>query len=329
VAEQTRLREKKQLDYTFPFLLTDTPHYDGFPPHWHDCLEILCVQHGKTYASIDGIMHEIQAGDIALVNSGAVHGFVGSVPGTSVRVIQLGMTFFDPSFITLRDKIFSRVVIRRKPLEETEEGRNVYATVQSLFDRMALEFGKRADGWQLAVKSAICEFMLICLRNDALFSELEGESAPRHAAGNADAGGISPAAYGTYAPQPVVRQIQSFILNNFDDPDITLEDAAERAHLSKFYFTRFFKKHIGQSFHSYLSMTRINFAKQYLADSDTPVTDIAFRCGFGSLQTFNRLFKLYTGVTPSQYRLTTTPLDAAEPAIVRQYFLEKNHVKGQ
>jgi AraC-like DNA-binding protein len=99
-----------------------------------------------------------------------------------------------------------------------------------------------------------------------------------------------------------LEQILSFIFKNFDKPNITLDDAAGEAALSKFHFTRFLKEQTGQSFHSYLSMVRISHAVEYLVKTDTSVTDIAYQSGFSSLKTFNRVFKTYTGKNPSQYR---------------------------
>ena len=98
------------------------------------------------------------------------------------------------------------------------------------------------------------------------------------------------------------KQISDFILKNYNDPDLTLEEAATSLNLSRFYFAHYFKKHMGYSFHSYLSETRVNFAKKYLVETNDNITDIAFYCGFNSLQTFNRIFKSITGFTPSKYR---------------------------
>jgi AraC-like DNA-binding protein len=47
---------------------------------------------------------------------------------------------------------------------------------------------------------------------------------------------------------------------------------------------------------------RVDFACRYLIESTMAVTDVAFRSGFNSLQTFNRVFKSMTGFTPRDYR---------------------------
>jgi AraC-like DNA-binding protein len=51
-----------------------------------------------------------------------------------------------------------------------------------------------------------------------------------------------------------------------------------------------------------LSQVRINQAREHLTESDLPVAEIAYLCGFASLKTFYRLFKVLTGVSPSAYR---------------------------
>ncbi len=39
-----------------------------------------------------------------------------------------------------------------------------------------------------------------------------------------------------------------------------------------------------------------------LPDSEISITDIAYQTGFSSSQSFSKVFKKYTGVTPSRYR---------------------------
>jgi len=52
----------------------------------------------------------------------------------------------------------------------------------------------------------------------------------------------------------------------------------------------------------YLLRLRIRKASELLSDSETSITDIAFRTGFSSSQNFSKVFKKYTGMMPSRYR---------------------------
>jgi AraC-like DNA-binding protein len=308
--EQKSLREKKQLEYSFPFLLTEMSHYGGFPPHWHDCFEVLYICKGQLDVSIDDTMHEVYTGDVVLINAGTVHGFLGPSSDTTVRILQFDMAFFDNSFLALRDTIFNQVVVSKKMMEENPQYAALSGHIQHLCDEIALEYRKKNVGWQLTIKSQMYELMMIFLRKTPEIRFFADQSYVQKSSIKEKIKIIN----------PYIRQIQAFVFNNFYDPDINLEEAAQKVNLSKFYFTRFFKKYAGQSFHSYLAMTRVNFAKHYLTESDMTVLDIAFQCGFGSLQTFNRVFKTYAGITPSTYRAETRMPDAAGTVLVKNIF---------
>ena len=64
-------------------------------------------------------------------------------------------------------------------------------------------------------------------------------------------------------------------------------------------------RYIHQSFHEFVNRYRVEEAKQILreqAGKELPVTDVVAAAGFNSKATFNRFFKQYAGLTPSQYR---------------------------
>ena len=52
----------------------------------------------------------------------------------------------------------------------------------------------------------------------------------------------------------------------------------------------------------YLYSFRIEIAKKQIAFTDVPLKDIALRNGFKTIQHFTRIFKEFTGETPSAYR---------------------------
>ena len=48
---------------------------------------------------------------------------------------------------------------------------------------------------------------------------------------------------------------------------------------------------------------RMEHARALLAHSDLPVQDIALRIGYENAMTFSRIFKVYCGLSPKNYRL--------------------------
>ena len=83
--------------------------------------------------------------------------------------------------------------------------------------------------------------------------------------------------------------------------DLTLDDLAAAAGLSRYYFLRAFRRALGVTPHAYLTGRRIAAAKTFLAGS-APLSEVAVACGFYDQSHFTRSFKGCTGVTPGQYR---------------------------
>lgn len=95
----------------------------------------------------------------------------------------------------------------------------------------------------------------------------------------------------------VVQHISGAPGENWTD-----QNMADLCGLSLSYFKRKFKQQTGLAPHDYLLRLRVEAAKQLLADSALPITEIAGILGFSSSQHFAASFKLYEGKTPTQYR---------------------------
>lgn len=102
-------------------------------------------------------------------------------------------------------------------------------------------------------------------------------------------------------PHSVIEDIISYINNNTSSK-LSLEDLADRAGLSPFYFTRLFKRETGYTPHEYIIVSRINIAKFYLKSSTYSIKEICFNSGFSSESSFCSTFRRVCGMTPSEYR---------------------------
>jgi len=104
-----------------------------------------------------------------------------------------------------------------------------------------------------------------------------------------------------HADPPGITRARHHIESHYTD-DLTLGEVAEAAHMSRFYFCKYFKKATGLNFNEYLSRVRVEKARERLLHADARVSEVAFEVGFQSLTQFNRMFKKLTGETPSHYR---------------------------
>jgi AraC-like DNA-binding protein/enamine deaminase RidA (YjgF/YER057c/UK114 family) len=96
-------------------------------------------------------------------------------------------------------------------------------------------------------------------------------------------------------------KIKKYILQNFDK-DLTLPEVAKMANMAVTTFCNFFKDQYRITFVEYLNSVRIGHACKLLSESDQNIVEVAFECGFNNLANFNRQFKKYKQMTPTQYR---------------------------
>ena len=100
---------------------------------------------------------------------------------------------------------------------------------------------------------------------------------------------------------PPVEEAIEFINSHYDGP-LQISEIAEHVSLSRFYFTRLFRKETGRTPNDYLADVRINAAKEMLTDKILTIAEIAERCGFANTSHFTRFFREKTGQTPAAFR---------------------------
>ncbi len=99
-----------------------------------------------------------------------------------------------------------------------------------------------------------------------------------------------------------MNQVMQFLLENRFQA-INLDQAAEKANLSKEAFCRFFKLRTGKTFTQYLQQLRIAEAQKLLIETDLGIAEIAFRVGYENLSYFNRSFKKQNKLSPRGFRM--------------------------
>lgn len=100
-----------------------------------------------------------------------------------------------------------------------------------------------------------------------------------------------------------LRQIVDYVANHFME-DIKLIDLAKRLGYHEKRLSTVLHSLTGMNFRKFLATHRINYAKRLLRETNPQLrmTEVALKCGFSSINTFNRMFLSLTGVTPTEYR---------------------------
>ncbi len=106
----------------------------------------------------------------------------------------------------------------------------------------------------------------------------------------------------SFSQNNLVAQVIEYIDESYMNPLTSLSATAEKFKVSDSHLSRVFKSSTGKRFTEYLIYKRVEKAKELLVSSQHKVNDISALVGYDNQISFMRIFKKYTGVTPSEYR---------------------------
>lgn len=256
---------------------------DGFPfhLHYHPELELTLITRGRGLRFVADSIEEFEDGDLCLLGERMLHTWQSS-PRSRVGdavVVQ-----------------FSRDVIR--PLEA---GWPEIAPITRLLDASAR--GLRFSG---RVRRYLVPAIETLVATPPGSMERMGRFLETLAVAAADAQVVPLSSTVPPGPQDDqatgrLNRVLQHVHTHLTDP-LTLADAAALAGMPPASFCRFFGRMVGKPFVRYVNEWRIRIACRELLRTSHPITRIAFDCGFENLSNFNRRFRQFKGLTPTDYR---------------------------
>ncbi len=92
------------------------------------------------------------------------------------------------------------------------------------------------------------------------------------------------------------------------NPGLTINDVANAVGTNRTYLSQYFNNNLNTNFYEYINHHRIEYAGKPLIHDEKQLTveEVAQQSGFNSTSTFRRAFIKNTGMTPLQYRKTTS-----------------------
>lgn len=255
--------------------------------HRHDGVEIVFVLSGSGVNFLDGHPFPIIAGDLYVVNRGAVHSFY-----SNNELIFYNLLFSFSLFsrreqeefrrIPEFERVFAAALTRGAGFDKLSLPPAAAERLRELFEALNRELRTAAPGSRLGVRATLMLLIVeICRCAAAPPSPLAAAKDNHHS--------------------PLTRIID-FLNANFRRP-LDLSELAEAAGLSPTYVGEFFRNRTGIPLVRHLTTLRIDEARRLLARRpEWNITEIAARCGFEDSGYFTRVFRAATGETPTQYR---------------------------
>ena len=247
-----------------------------YETHDHSAVEILLTLEGMVTYTIEDKIYQVRKGEILIVPPDTLHSL--TMGEGSSRYLFL---FESDAIMTMRD-IKSMATYFHKPFH-LRDGSDAHVRIRELLLRAREAYEKREMMWNTMCYS--CILRVYATLGQRYLSGIKPRTGDN--ARNMDS--------------EVINAVMTYINNHYRE-ELSLEDVAKFAGFSRYYFSRSFKRQTGYSFKDYLCQKRLQVAMDLLIRTNRSMRDVAIESGFGSVATFNRVFREKKGCTPTQYR---------------------------
>ncbi len=264
------------------FFDEEKPHFT-VPWHFHPEIEILYVvkSSGTSYVG-DGIRRFVD-GEISIIGENVPHWwksdrkyFEGTSTGMKALIIQFNKEIFKSNFINLPE-----MTAIKELLEKSQRGIQFTGKSRKLFGEQINEI------FQLSGIRRITELI-------HLLDIMANTKEYRYHASLGYSKSINTFDFYRF------NKIHEHIILNLTKP-IKLEEVADIANICPTAFCRYFKKHTGKTFSSFLNEIRIGHACRLMLTENITISVASMESGFNNMSHFNEQFKRVMKITPSAY----------------------------
>lgn len=274
--------------YLFKLWNLTVPSGDrAFKEHCHLRFEIVLFKSGSgTYETASGRL-DIKKGDVFVFPSNEQHCITRIDDGEPFSFMNI---HFEPRYIWdsrssgLSPENMNLCFIHGENFCNRLPRQNGYTEkVRRLMLEIEEECEHRDKEYTLMVKNRVFEILVTLIR----YLDYGSGRAPSHP---------------EYGRIRTVRTAIDYINRHLGD-DLTLSEISEAVGLSPNYFSALFKETFGVGLWDYVNEKRIEKALHTI-DSEQSMTmlEIAALCGFNNTANFNKTFRKFTGLSPSEYR---------------------------
>ncbi|MFD1673450.1 AraC family transcriptional regulator [Alicyclobacillus fodiniaquatilis] len=263
----------------------------GIEAHCHDFVELVYVVSGRGEHVYKGHSYTITAGDVFVIEPEVEHMYrVDGAGSLTVYNILFQPSVFKEELITLSkvtsflDFFYVEPFLREVLNFQSHLKLNIEERMEMklLLDKLLEEYERQQLGYQILIKTRLIEVFIFLSR---CYQHKQEE----------------PTMASITDEQAMLNHVRDFIQVHYASP-LTLEQVSHLCGLSQSAFTDKFKRHVGKTFIQFRNDIRLSFAREFIAKTEEPITEIALRVGFGDISYFNKTFKRALGLTPSEYR---------------------------
>ena len=237
--------------------------------NWHENLEIQLCTSGSGYTLLNGEKHQMQKGEILVVNSNVVH-YTSTDDNMVYNCLIIDSNFCKYALID-HTQIHCDTLIKSP-------------TILNLFKKIEEIYNSNDVCKTAMLQIAILEILVELRKNHTVSDNFHRKN-------------------NRYFEE--VKNAIKFIRENYNKK-ITLDYLSKNVFCDKFSLSKKFKAFTGSTVIEYVNNYRCERAKELIRDG-IPINEAARLCGFNNMSFFTKTFKENTGKLPSNYKKQKTP----------------------
>lgn len=271
----------------FPLMLYDISPDWSFEErigcHWHEEIEFLVITKGEALVHLGGAVCPVRENSICIIPSNQLH----LLTCERYRRLDFFAIVFHIDFL----RSMGNDIVQKKYLEGYLSSGAACHVINpaDAWEQQLLQclcsiretFHAKEYAYELLIKIRLLEALHLLVTNIA-HDRNTVESTPDHRI-------------------VTVKSMMEYLRRNYDD-DITLEQLEKEFGLSRGHICRLFKSITYMTPFAYLNYHRINQSLDFLEHSDDEISVIAMKSGFNNISYYNRTFRKYMHMTPSEFR---------------------------
>ncbi len=282
--DENQVEQIEGMTTEYPYCLHQRDLTDFIIPwHWHEELELGYIQEGTSKIITVGAEYIIRQGDGFFINSNVMDMKQNAAPGQQALEINhiFHPVFLSGHFKSRFEKKYLAPVINNHQIEVYIIRRGKPISDKILANLYRLKELQSHENMEFQTRNILSETWLLLLediQNNFKMNKTQKFEQPDR-----------------------IRNMLSFIHSHYKDK-ITVAQIADATGTSEREAMRSFRKALNQSPIEYLISYRLNESKKMLQNSDLPITEICYQCGFSDSSYFGKAFRKAYGLTPREFR---------------------------
>ncbi len=251
-----------------------------YPIHFHEDIEMIYVLSGSIVLKDGYYTETLKKGDIFVLNSREMHSITATDEKNMTMMLQIDSEYFSRYYENLRNSFFAT---------SPDSNHESLGVLRGTMSRIMMEILQKGYGYEHKVIESTHNLISCLLSDFQCFHAEDGNFAPEGKA------------KGSKVLAGRLSRIIDYMYENYSRK-LTLNEIADKEHLSIYYLSHVIKEATGLSFQDLLSFIRVEESEKLLLGTNKKIGAIAYETGFSAVRYYIKHFEVWYGMAPLEYR---------------------------